>query len=118
MEERLLHDLIVSTVRKKLSREYSEIRVNFMDERKNEFHGHYPDIILISHGMVVGVIEVEIDTTLKKEKIDIWKEMIDKGIRFTLLVPENEKVRATELLWQAGLMGKVNIGTFDIRLSI
>ncbi len=113
-----MHDLIVSTVREKLMKEYSEIRVNFLNDKKNEFHGYYPDIILISHGIVVGIIEVEIDAALKKEKIEIWKEMIDKGIRFTLLVPESEKVKATELLWQAGLMGKVNIRTFDIRLSI
>lgn len=118
MEKKLLHDLIVSTLRKKLSREYSEIKVNFLGERNNEFYGYYPDIILISHGMVVGIIEVETDANLKKEKLDTWKDMILRGIRFTLLVPESEKVKTADLLWQAGLMGKVNIGTFDIILNL
>lgn len=117
-EERLLHDLIVNTLRKRLSREFPDLKVNLAGEKRHAFKEFYPDIIISNHGMVISVIEVETPDTLTEKKADEWKAIAESGTKLSVVVPKELKVKATEMLWQKGLAGKVSIGTYDININL
>jgi hypothetical protein len=42
----------------------------------------------------------------------------DLGVKLILMVPKDLKVKATELLWAKGLMGKVSMGTYEISVHM
>lgn len=117
-EEHLIHDLIVSTIMKRLHKEFSDIKVNFSGERTNAFKDFYPDLILYNHGMVISVIEVETEKTLSPERVEQWKALSESGVKVIVVIPKELKVKATELLWKEGIAGKIGIGTYDINISL
>jgi hypothetical protein len=117
-EDRLIHDLVVNNLKKKLSREFRDIKVNLYGEKAHAFKDLYPDIIISNHGMVILIIEVETESSLSQEKAEIWKKISDTGTKLNVIVPRELKVRATELLWQTGLAGKVGIGTYELNINL
>jgi hypothetical protein len=52
------------------------------------------------------------------EKAETWLEMAASGSKLVLMVPKDAKVRATELIWQKGIMDKVAVGTYDIQIEM
>ncbi len=116
-EERLIHDWIVRTLRARLSREYKEIKDN-LGERKNEFMGHYPDLILGNHGMVLAIVEVETDQSVSKEKASQWKAVSETGTKLILMLPKKAVKNVTELLWEASIADRVSIGTYDVIINM
>ncbi|MEW6214324.1 MAG: hypothetical protein AB1478_03840 [Nitrospirota bacterium] len=114
----LIHEMIIEHLRKRLSREYKEIGVNRRGEKKVEYRGHYPDMILGNHGMVLALLEVETDKSISKEQADNWKALSDLGVKLILMIPKEMKVKVTELLWAKGLMGKVSLGTYEISVTM
>jgi hypothetical protein len=114
----LIHEIILEHLKKRLSREYKEIGINKEGQEKDEYRGHYPDMILGNHGMVLALLEVETAESISEKKAERWKVLSDLGAKLILMVPKDLKVKATELLWAKGLMGKVSIGTYEISVHM
>ncbi|MCX7793824.1 MAG: hypothetical protein N2257_05415 [Thermodesulfovibrionales bacterium] len=117
-EIKLIHDIIVNSIKKRLSREFPEIKINPYGERSYAFQDLYPDLIISAQGMVISVIEVETEETLSEQKVTEWKRLVDSGIKLTVVVPKTEKVKLTDMLWNNGLAGKIGIGTFEININL
>lgn len=114
----LIHEIILEQVRRKLSRDYKEIGINKPGEKKVEYRGHYPDMVLGNHGMVLALVEVETADTITEKAGERWKALSDLGVKLILMVPKDAKVKVTELLWSKGLMGKVSLGTYEIAITM
>jgi hypothetical protein len=114
----LIHEIILEHLKRRLSKEYKEIRINKTGEKKAEYRGHYPDMILGNHGMVLALLEVETAESISEKVTERWKVLSDLGEKLILMVPKDLKVKATDLLWAKGLMGKVSIGTYEISVHM
>jgi hypothetical protein len=113
-----IHEIILEHLKKRLSKEYKEIGINKTGEKKTEYGGHYPDMVLGNHGMVLALLEVETSESISEKRVERWKVLSDLGVKLILMVPKDLKVRATELLWAKGLMGKVSMGTYEISVHM
>ena len=107
--EKLVHDLIVDHLKRKLARDYKDVTVNA---------GGNPDMVLANHGLVLANVEVETDSTISPEKADEWKGLAQPGTKLVLMVPKNAKAKVTELLWQKGIMDKVSVGSYEIVINM
>lgn len=107
--EKLVHDLIVERMKRRLGREYREMKVNPEGG---------PDIELRSHGLTIALVEVETEGGVTPEGAARWAELAASGSRLILMVPRKSKVRATELLWEKGVMDRVSVGTYDILIEM
>jgi len=114
----LIHEIILEHLKRRLSREYKEIGVNRTGERKAEYRGHYPDMILGNHGMILALLEVETAESISEKRVEKWKILSDLGVKLILMVPKDMKVKATDLLWSKGLMGKISMGTYEISVNM
>jgi len=114
----LIHEIILDQVKRKLSRTYKEIRTNTRGEKKAEYEGFYPDMILGNHGMALALLEVETADSISEKQADTWKALSGLGLKLVLMVPKDQKVRVTDLLWSKGLMDKISIGTYDISVQM
>ncbi len=108
-DEKLLHDLIVDTMRRKYSREYKEIIADA---------DACPELILKNHGLVLAVVAVETDSTITPGKAERWKEIVEEGNKLVLMVPKNSRVKATDILWQKGIMDRVSVGSYEIAITM
>jgi len=116
--EKVFHDWLINHLKYRLSKDYSEIHINTEKEKKKEFRGYYPDLILESHGIVTGVIEVETERGISPEKAKEWKEISRLGVRLTILVPERSRAKVMNLLWNEGIAQDVAIGSYELRISL
>ncbi|MEW6570377.1 MAG: hypothetical protein AB1390_04285 [Nitrospirota bacterium] len=116
--ENLIHEMMTEHLRKKLSSEFKEIGINKGEERKIEFKGHYPDMILGNHGMVLAIVEVETEASITGQQAERWKKLAGLGTKLILMVPKETKLKVTDLLWAQGLMDKVSIGTYEISIKM
>lgn len=117
-EEKLIHDWMLSYLRRRLSRDYKEINMNPEGERKNEFRGHYPDLILGNHGLVLAIVEVETEGSITAEKAQEWKALSGLGVKLILMVPRALKAKAVELLWENSIADKVAVGSYEININM
>ena len=116
--EKLIHELMVSYLRDRLSRDYDDIMINLGEERNSEFNGYYPDLILGNHGMVLAIMEVETEGSITQEKSDNWKTLSGLGAKLILMVPKASKAKVIDLLWKQGLADKASVGSYDINVSM
>ncbi len=116
-EEKLIHDWLVRTLKKRLSRDYKDIKDN-LEGQKEEFQGVYPDLILGNHGMVLSVVEVETESTITEEASKRWKALATGAVKLMLMVPKGSVKDVTTLLWNEGIADRVSIGTYDIVLKM
>ncbi len=107
--DKRLHDLIVDYLKQKLSREYSEIRVNPAGN---------PDLTLSSHGLVLAVVEVETEKSITPEQGERWKTLAQPGTKVIVMVPKHAKVKAMDLLWKHGIADRVAIGHYEIAIHM
>ncbi|MCL4493137.1 MAG: hypothetical protein M1510_14780 [Nitrospirae bacterium] len=107
--EKLAHDLMVDYLKQKLSREYSEIKVN---------PGGSPDMTLANHGLVLAAMEVETESSITAEKAKEWKSIAQSGVKLILMVPKHARLKVMELLWQSGLASNVGVGTYEITVTM
>jgi hypothetical protein len=114
----LIHEIILEHLRRRLSRDYKEIGMNRTGEKKAEYKGHYPDMILGNHGMVLSLLEVETTESISEKVAERWNVLSELGVKLILMVPKDLKVKATELLWAKGMMGKVSMGTYEISVHM
>jgi hypothetical protein len=115
--EKLIHDWMVSYLKDRLSRDYNEIKINLEGE-KNEFKGHYPDVVLANHGLVLAVMAVETEGSITPDKADEWKALAGLGAKLILMVPKHSKAKAIELLWKKGLADKASVGSYELNISM
>ncbi len=116
--ENIFHDWLIDYLRKRLSKDYSEISINYDGEETNEFNGSYPDLILKNHGLVMGIMEVETTNTISPEKAAEWKKKTTLGARLILMIPESERKKAMDLLWSQGIADKAGIGSYDLKIKM
>jgi hypothetical protein len=114
----LVHEMILEHLIRRLSKEYEEIAVNKKGENKVEYKGHYPDMILGNHGMVLALLKVETGDSVSEKEAEKWKALSGVGVKLILMIPKDMKVRVTDLLWSKGLMDKVSIGTYEISVTM
>ncbi len=114
----LIHEIILEHLKRRLSKEYKEIAINRTGEKETNYGGHYPDMILGNHGMVLALLEVETAGSISEKRTERWKVLSDLGVKLILMVPKDLKVKATELLWSKGLMGKISMGTYEITVNM
>ena len=107
--EKLLHDLITDRLRRRFAKEYKDIKVNAEGS---------PDLSLGSHGLTVAFVEVETENSITPEKAKLWRELAQSGSKLILMVPQNAKAKAVELLWQQGIADKVGVGSYEIRITM
>jgi hypothetical protein len=116
--ENLIHDWMVSYLKDRLSRDYDDIRINMGDEKNNEFKGHYPDLILTNHGMILAIMEVETEGSITQEKADHWKTLSGLGAKLILMIPKASKAKIIDLLWKKGLADRASVGSYEISVAM
>ena len=104
--DKLFHDWAVSYLKQKLSRSYTDVKINLEGGDKNEFKGHYPDLILGNHGMVLAIMQVETEKTVIPEKAEEWKKLSGVGAKLI------------ELLWKVGIADKAAVGSYEFSVSM
>lgn len=117
-DEQFLHDWVIRKVHEKYSREYSQVHINPGDEKNYEYNGAYPDIIFENYGQIVQIAEVETMETITEQRAEKWKDLSELGAKLSLLVPKNMQNAARDICWKSGLVAKVNIGSFDVNLTL
>lgn len=115
--EKLIHDWMVSYLKDKLSKDYDEVKVN-LEGQRNEFKGHYPDLILGNHGLVLALMEVETENSITAEAADAWKARTGLGAKLILMVPKSSKAKVVDLLWKKGMADKVSVGSYELAVSM
>jgi hypothetical protein len=116
--EKLIHDWMVSYLKDRLSRDYNDVKLNLEEEKKNEFKGRYPDLILGNHGLVLAIMEVETENSITPEKAEDWKTLSGLGAKLILMVPRASKAKAIDLLWKNGIADKASVGSYDITVNM
>jgi hypothetical protein len=114
----LTHDMILEHLKRRLSREYSDIKVNWKDRKDSEYMGQYPDMILGNHGIVLALLEVETTETISEKQAERWKSLAGLGAKLIVMSPKDMKMKVTEMLWSKGMMDKVSIGTYEISVHM
>jgi len=109
---------MTSHLKQRLSRDYKDIRINLEEERMNEFKGHYPDLILGNHGLVLAIMEVETEGSITPAKANEWKELSGLGAKLIIMVPKALRAKVLDLLWKAGIADKVSVGTYEININM
>ena len=117
-DDQFLHDWVIRKVHEKYSRLYSEVRINPGEEKNFEYNGHYPDIIVVNYDQIIQIIEVETAETINQDRVQKWKDLSELGVKLSLLVPNDQQNKARDICWKGGLVAKVNIGSFDVKLDI
>jgi len=117
-DEQFLHDWVIIKIKEKNRRIYSEVNINPADEQNFDINGKYPDVVLVNHGQVVSVIEVDTKESVDEQSTGKWKALSELGVKLTLIVPKEEQKKARDLVWENGLVAKVDIKFFDVQLNI
>jgi len=117
-DEQFLHDWVIRKIEEKNRRIYSEVNINPADEQNFDINGKYPDVVLVNHGQVVSVIEVDTKESVDEQSTGKWKALSELGVKLTLIVPKEEQKKARDLVWENGLVAKVDIKFFDVQLNI
>jgi hypothetical protein len=66
----LIHEMILEHLMRRLSRDYKEIKINRTGEKKVEYKGLYPDMILGNQGMVLALLEVETAESISEKQAE------------------------------------------------
>ena len=114
----LIHDWMIAYLQKKLSRDYDVIKANYAEDRRNEFNGHYPDLVLENHGLVLAVMEVETEQTISEKKAEDWKIMAGLGAKLILMVPKKLKPKVLDILWKNGMADKASVGSYEMNVQM
>ncbi len=117
-DEQFLHDWVIRKVHEKYSREYSKVHINPGEEKNYEYNGAYPDIVFENYDQIVQIAEVETMETITEQRAEKWKNLSELGVKLSLLVPKNMQKAARDICWKSGLVAKVNIGSFDVNLTL
>ncbi|WP_460176598.1 hypothetical protein [Thermodesulfovibrio hydrogeniphilus] len=77
-----------------------------------------PDLKILSYGMTIGYIDIITEKEINPDRLEKWKQLISDGNKLVILLPKEEKLKITELLWKEGLAEKVSVGTYEISLFL
>lgn len=106
--DRTLRQLLIEQLRSKYARQYSEVKVNT---------DSCPDIVLSNHGLKIAALCIETECSISEERIPTWRSIVSEGLKLIILVPSKSKSKVTTLLWDAGLMTEISVGTYEINIS-
>ncbi len=81
-------------------------------------HEPPPDLKILSYGMTIGYIDIITEKEINLNRIEKWKQLISEGQKLIIVLPKEEKLKITELLWKEGLAEKVSVGTYEISLFL
>lgn len=107
--EKLLKDLIILQLKQKLYRIKQEIE---------NIENPPPDLKILSYGITVGYIDIITEKEIGTERLKKWKELISQGNKVIVIVPKEEKLKITDIIWKEGLSEKLSIGTYEINLFL
>jgi len=107
--EKYLKELIIYHLKQKLGRLQQELE--YTQEPP-------PDLKILSYSMIIGYIDIVTEKEITSERINKWRQMISEGYKLTIVVPKDEKLKITEVLWKEGITEKVSIGTYEINLFL
>lgn len=107
--EKHLKELLIYQLKQKLGRIQQEIEPT--EEPP-------PDLKILTYGMILGYIDIVTEKEIALERINKWKQLISQGNKLILLLPKEEKLKITEILWKEGIAEKVSIGTYEINLFL
>jgi len=118
--DRPIHDWLITYLRRKLSRDYNDIKINLEGEKKAEFRGYYPDLILGNHGVALAVMEVETSSSVTPEKAEEWSRMVGAGlgVKLIIMVPRASKAKVIDMLWKKGIADKTAVGSYEINVQM
>jgi hypothetical protein len=116
--DKSFHNWLVTYLKQRLSRDYKDIKVNLYGEKESEFEGHYPDLILGNHGMVLAVMKVETEKGITPDNADEWKVLSGLGVKLIIMAPGSMKSKVIDLLWKKGIVEKVSVGSYDINIKM
>jgi hypothetical protein len=116
--DKIFHNWLILYLKRRLSKDYTEVAINVEGGEKYEFEGFYPDIILKNYGMVISIMEVETEDSITPEQAGHWKNLAGRGVKLMLMVPERSKAKVMNLLWDQGIASNVAVGGYDLRVSI
>ncbi|GAB6183473.1 hypothetical protein [Thermodesulfovibrio hydrogeniphilus] len=68
--------------------------------------------------MTIGYIDIITEKEINPDRLEKWKQLISDGNKLVILLPKEEKLKITELLWKEGLAEKVSVGTYEISLFL
>lgn len=108
----------IGNLKDKLSKEYSEVKINYIDDKTHEFEGHYPNLILSNYGMVMSIVLVLGDSDISADKVNKWKEMSTLGAKLTLMVPDRAKKKVMDLLWERMIAQNVAVGSYELKINM
>lgn len=77
-----------------------------------------PDLKIVSYGMVIGYMDIITEKEINLERIEKWKKLLSQGNKLTIIIPKEEKLKITEILWKEGLAEKISVGTYEINLFL
>jgi hypothetical protein len=118
VNDTLRHAWMVSYLGNKLSKDYDRVSMNLGEGEKNEFKGHYPDLILGNHGLVLALMEVETEESVTADKVDEWKTLAGLGAKLIVMVPKTRKAKTLDLLWKGGIADRASVGSYDIIVNM
>lgn len=107
--EKHLKDLLIYHIKHKLSK---------LQQTIEHLKETPPDLKILSYGIVIGYIDIITENEIKPERIEKWKNLTNQGNKLIIIVPKDQKLKITELLWIEGLAEKVSIGVYEINLFL
>ncbi len=107
--EKYLKELLIHQIRQRLSKIKQDLE---------PLQSSPPDLIIKSYGMTIGYMDILIEKEIDPERITKWKNLIKEGNKLIIIVPKEEKLKITEILWREGLAEKISMGTYEINLSL
>ncbi|MDA8156605.1 MAG: hypothetical protein M0Z52_09180 [Actinomycetota bacterium] len=116
--EAALHDAVAEELKKRLRHQYRDIKTNLSGQKTHEYKGLYPDMILSEQGMVLAILEIETENSFNPDRIELWKQLAGSGARLMLMVPKSLKPRIASALWDAGLVDKAAVGSYEISIQM
>ena len=114
LDENLLRDLVIHSVKEKYEKLYKEVHINPGREKNFEFKGLFPHVVFGGYGHITQIIEVETESDLNRDRAVHWEKLAGMGVPCTLLVPKKHQRTVADILWKTGLMAKVKVATYDM----
>ncbi|MDI1472075.1 MAG: hypothetical protein QMD43_01870 [Thermodesulfovibrio sp.] len=103
---------------KELLTYYLKQKLNKLQQQIEPVENPPPDLKILTYGMTLGYMDIITEKEIMPEKINKWKEIISEGNKLIILIPKEEKLKITELLWKEGIAERVSIGTYEINLFL
>jgi len=97
---------------------YLKQKLHRLQQQLEPLENPPPDLKILTYGMTLGYMDIITEKEITQERLNKWKEIISEGNKLIILIPKEEKLKITEILWKEGIAEKVSIGTYEINLFL